>query len=143
MNKAKLKKIIYNEIKDFTTKIPLTEEDSELLGNLVLSYMKDGDLYLKEENKIPLFYIIEKKLKDEYSFTLENSVILWLCWICENEIYAKIYLDYLQQWSKINNKDVINILDFCNIFPKGYPLKSDLLKINEILTSQYYSMTIN
>jgi hypothetical protein len=106
-------------------KIQMDEEESRLLITLILA----DNIELPEGEKPFLYKLIEKRINNCFTYTLDSRAIMFLCIISKNAGNAVMYMWYLQYWSHKKAIKHISLELFCEIFPIGFISDSDLLEI--------------
>jgi hypothetical protein len=97
---------------------PMSEDVTRILMKLLFN--KDA-IVIPEKEKPFLYLLIEKRVKHCFTYTLSNSLILFLAILSEKPGVAVMYLWYLQYQAKKNGITEFTLRNFCEIFPWGFP----------------------
>lgn len=108
-------------------KQPMTEETSKIFITMYMSEIEGFNPKIKEEDKPPLYQIIEKRVEHCFQYKLTPQLILFLCQLTQSPGKAIMYLWYFQYYSFKNNIDLISLeLIATKMFMMGFPSDSDL-----------------
>lgn len=125
-----------NAIKEIVTdkiaKLQTRElDDAGMVFLLELLMNKEGNYKIPENEKPVLYRIIEQRVENCFTYTLNDSrLLIYLCYLSESAGNAIMYLWYLQAHCSNKETSSVNLDEFClNVFPWGYPTKEDLQKI--------------
>jgi hypothetical protein len=105
----------------------MSEETSKIFITMYLSEIEGFTPKINEEDKPPLYKIIEKRVEHCFQYKLTPQLILFLCQLTQSPGKAIMYLWYFQYYSFKNNIDLISLeLISTKIFMIGFPSDKDL-----------------
>lgn len=98
-----------------------TQPMDQDMSSLMIQLMISGVRKMTDDEKPFLYQLIEKRVKACFSYTIEDKLILFLCFIAKSPGAAVMYLWYLQMVSRDRGIKHMTLSELCNIFPIGFP----------------------
>jgi len=106
---------------------PMTEEITETLVRL---YLAPKDQPIPGIEGQFLYQLMEKRINYCFTFKVEDwRLLLFLILIANSPGTCIMYLTYFQYWCKKNDTREVDLVNFCEIFPMGFPSDEDLSKL--------------